>query len=69
MQRSLNPVSSSNSKHIGDRHNFLRELIRHGDISVNRFPFEYQNADILSKALTFETSAIHQCFFINQSIQ
>ena len=64
---SKNPVSNSNSKHIDVRHHFLRELVRQGDISVNHVPFEYQQADILTKVLAFNLFAIHRRFFINLS--
>ena len=40
LQLSNNPVSNSNSKHIDVRHNFLRELVRQGDIIVNHIPSE-----------------------------
>ena len=44
VQLSKNSVSNSNSKHINVRHHFPRELVRQGDISVNRVPPEYQHA-------------------------
>ena len=56
-----NPLSSSNSKHIGVRCHFLRELSASGDISVQCLRTEDQHADILTKAIgreSFETTAI-----------
>ena len=41
VQLSQNPVSTSNSNHIDVRHHFFRELVRQGDISVNRVRSEY----------------------------
>ena len=64
LQLSKNLVSNSNSKQI-DVHHFLRELVRQGDISVNRVPSEYQHADILRKVLAFDFFTIHRRFFIN----
>ena len=67
LQRSKNPVSNSNSKHIDVRHHFLRELVRQGDIVVSHVPFEYQHADILTKVLAFDLFAIHRRFLVNLS--
>jgi len=67
VQLSMNPVSNSNSKHIDVRHHFLRELVHQGDISVVHVPSEYQHADVLTKALTFDLFAIHRRFLMNLS--
>ena len=67
LQLSKNPVSNSNSKHIDVRHHFLRELVRQGDIIVNRVPSEYQHADILTKVLAFDLFAINRRFLMNLS--
>ena len=67
LQLSKNPVSNSNSKHIDVRHHFLRELVRKGDIIVNRVPSEYQHADILTNFLTFDLFAIHRRFSMKLS--
>ena len=67
LQLSKNPVSNSNSKYIDVRHHFFRELVRQGDISVNRVPSEYQNADILTKVLAFDLFATKRRFLINLS--
>ena len=67
VQLSMNPVSNSNSKHIDVRHHFLRELVHQGDISVIHVPSEYQHADMLTKALTFDLFAIHRSFLMNLS--
>ena len=68
VQLSQNPVSNLNSKHIDVRHHFLRELVRQGDISVSHAPSEYQHADILTKALSFDVFAIHRRFLMNLSV-
>ena len=73
VQLSQNPVSNSISKHIDVRHHLLRELARQGDISVNHVPPKYQHANILTKALAFDLSAIRRavdrpfyvCIFIS----
>ena len=57
---SINQVSNSNSKYIGVRHPFLRELAGQGNVSVNHVPSECQHADILSKALAFDLFEIHR---------
>ena len=49
-QLAQNPVTNSNSKHIGVRHHFLGELVRQRDIKVVQVPSEFQHADILTKA-------------------
>ena len=41
VQLSQNPVLNSISEYIDVRHHFFRELVRQGDISVNRVPSEY----------------------------
>ena len=68
VQLSQNPVSISNSKHIDVRHHFLRELVRQGDVSVSHVPSEYQDADILTKALAFDAFAIHRRFLMYLSV-
>ena len=50
VQLPQNPGSNSNSKHVDVRHHFLRELVRQGNISVNRVASEYPHASILTKA-------------------
>ena len=69
LQLTKNPVSNSNSKHIDVRHHFLRELVRQGDISVNRVRSEYQHADILTNVLAFDWLAIHRRFLMNLSVE
>ena len=60
LQLSKNPVSNSNSKHIGVRHHFLRELVRQGEIIVIHVPSECQHADILTNVLAFDLFALHR---------
>ena len=67
LQLSKNPVSNSNSKHIGVCHHFLRELLRQGDIIVKHVPAEYQHADILTDVLASDLFAIHRRFLRNLS--
>ena len=65
VQLAQNPVSNSNSKHIDVRHHVLRELVRQGDVSVSHVPSEYQHADILTKALTYDLFVVHRRFLMN----
>ena len=67
MQNSLQFVLNSNSKHIEIRHNFLRYLIRQGVISSDHDASEYQDVDILTKALAFDMFVIHRRFLMNVS--
>ena len=67
LQLSKNPVANSNSKHIDVRHRILRELVRQGDIRVNRVSSEHQHADILANVLAFDLVAIHRRFLTNLS--
>ena len=68
LQLSKNLVSNSNSKQIDVRHHyFLRELVRHGDITVHHVPFEDQHANILTNVLAFDLFAIHRRFLMNLS--
>ena len=46
------------SKYIDVRHHLFRKLIRQGGISVNHVPSEYQQANILTKALPFDVFMI-----------
>ena len=57
VQRAESPITNSNSKHIDVRHHFLRELVRQRDIKVVQVPSEFQHADILTRALTFDLFA------------
>ena len=65
---SLYCYSNSNSKHTDVRHHFFREFVRQGNISVSHVPSEYQHADILRKALSFDVFAIHRRFLMNLSV-
>ena len=65
VQLAQNPVTNSNSKHIDVRHHFLRELVRQRNIKVVQAPFEFQHADILTKALAFDLFAFHQKLIMN----
>ena len=65
VQLAQNPLTNSNSKHIGVRHHFLRELVRQRDTKVVQVPSEFQHADILTKALAFDLFAFHRNFLMN----
>ena len=65
VQLAQNPVTNSNSKHIGVRHHFLREPVRQRDIRVVQVPSEFQHADILTEALAFDLFAFHRKFLMN----
>ena len=65
VQLAQNPITNSNSKHIDVRHHFLRELVRQRDIKVVQVPSEFQHADILIKALAFDSFAFQRKFLMN----
>ena len=58
-----NPLSSSNSKHIGVGYHFLGELTASGDISVQYLRSEDYHADILTKAIGRESFKRYRNFF------
>ena len=60
VQFAQNPVSNSNSKHIDVRHHFLRERFRQREV-----PSEFQHAEILTKALAFDSFAFNRKFLMN----
>ena len=62
-----NPLSSSNSEHIGVRYHFLRELAAIGDISAQYLRTEDQHADILTKAIGRESFERHRDFLFGRS--
>ena len=62
-----NPLSSSNSKHIGVRYYFLRELAASCDISVQYLQTEDQHGDILTKAIGRESFERHRDFLLGRS--
>ena len=49
-------------KYIDVRHHFFRKLIRQGGISVNHVPSQYQQANILTKAIAFDVFMITPTF-------
>ena len=65
VQLAQNPVTNSNSKHIDVHHHFLREFVCQRDIKVVQVPFEFQHADILTKALASDLFAFHRKFLMN----
>ena len=48
VQLAQNPITNSNSKHIGVRHHFFRELVCQRDIKAVQVPSEFQHAGILT---------------------
>ena len=46
-----NPSSATRSKHIDVKLNFIRELIRTGEVRILHVGIEEQHADVLTKAL------------------
>ena len=64
---SKNPLSSSKSKHIDVRHQFLRELAASGDISVQYLRTQHQHAGILTKAIGRESFERHRDFLLGRS--
>lgn len=52
---SKNPVLHGRSKHIDVRFHFLRDLCRDGEIELIYCPTHDQVADMMTKAVTFET--------------
>ena len=51
IQITKHPISNSNSKHIGVRHHFLRELVERKEIEIVHVASQYQHTDFLTKAL------------------
>ena len=60
IQITKHPISNSNSKHIGVRHHFLRELVERKEIDIIHVSTEYQHADFLTKALPEKEFAFHR---------
>ena len=56
------PLSSSNSKHIDVRCQFLRDLVEKGDTFVKYLRMEDQHADIRTKAIARESFEKHRDF-------
>ena len=46
-----NPATTPNSKHIDNRHHFVRERVANGEFKVVYVPSEDQHADFLTKPL------------------
>ena len=65
VQFAQNPVTNSNSKHIGVRRHFLRELVCQRDIEVVQVPSEFQHADIFTKTLAYDLFAFHRKFLMD----
>ena len=62
-----NPQGSHRSKHIGVRLNFLRGLVRLGQVTIHRVASADQHADILTKPLGHEAFRRHHNFLMNLS--
>ena len=60
-----NPLSSTRTKHIDVRFQFIRELGRTGPIAVEHIPIKEQRTDILTKALVGAIFREHRRFLLN----
>ena len=60
-----NPLSSTRTKHIDVRFQFIRELGRTGPIAVEHIPIKEQRTDILTKALVGAIVRKHRNFLLN----
>ena len=63
-----NPLSSSNSKHIDVRYQFLRKLVGTGDLSVECLRTEDQHADILTKAMLAKRASRNTAIFFKDTV-
>jgi len=50
-----NPVMHSRTKHIGIQHHFIREKAKDGTLQVHHIPTSVQQADFLTKPLTYNS--------------
>ena len=55
-----NPVMQKRSKHIDVKFHFIRERIEDGTIQLEYCPTELMQADLLTKALTFQKVEKHR---------
>ena len=60
-----NTLSSTRTKHIDVRFQFIRELGRTGPIAVEHIPIKEQRTDILTKALVGAIFREHRRFLLN----
>ena len=51
IQLARNTITSSDSKHIGVRHHFIRDLVARKEISIAHVAPEYQHKDFLTKVI------------------
>ena len=51
IQLARSPITSSDSKHTGVRHHFIRDLLARKDVSIAHVASECQQADSLTKAI------------------
>ena len=65
IQIAKHPISNSNSKHIDVRHHFLRELVERKEIKIIHVASQYQNADLLTKALPEGEFEFHRGMVMN----
>ena len=65
IQLAKNPVTNSNSKHIGVRHHFIRHKVEQKEIALVYVPTRYQHADFLTKALPLEVFEFHRNYVMN----
>jgi hypothetical protein len=57
---SINPVFHDRSKHIDIRYHHLRDCVQWKIMLLQYIPMEYQDADILTKALTRSKFEYHR---------
>ncbi|CAB1106941.1 unnamed protein product [Ectocarpus sp. CCAP 1310/34] len=60
IQIAHNSITNSNSKHINVRHHFIRELVERKEIAITHVPTQFQHADLLTKAISKESFALHR---------
>ena len=65
IQMAVNPVTTSNSKHIDVRHHFLREHVENGEFEISHVESKYQHADFLTKPLAKDAFRFHRNFIMN----
>ena len=63
VQLARNPITISNSKHIGVRHYFLRELVGGREVSIIHVPSQFQRA--LTKAIVRDSFEFHRNLAMN----
>ena len=55
VQLAKNLITNLNSQHLDVRHHSLRDLVRREEISIIHVTSSFQDADLLTKAITRES--------------